>query len=318
MAVNLDNRAQWKADVRASVLAFNKWFLSSAPEVFRDQRQDAREKARVALKETVNLTEIGTSVLEHHPGILTVLRMSTCPPLARDRLANLADTSRTLIVRMEKHGTLPTRSGRIDVIPQLARIGSTISSLIDRDIFPWIHDGRTPNNDEVQLAAIILADRLTGAMANPVIRNAQETRQIDCIAKWLSRRHYRRISASDPALMPPGTFSFRVYVDGWLSVDGSETVRIPVDIAIKPFDSAPQDLPLLVEAKSAGDFANVNKRRKEEATKVGQLRHRYGRHVHYILFLGGYFDRNYLGYMAALGVDWVWEHRVGDFAEFGL
>jgi hypothetical protein len=32
------------------------------------------------------------------------------------------------------------------------------------------------------------------------------------------------------------------------------------------------DLPLLIEAKSAGDSTNVNKRRKEEATKMSQLR----------------------------------------------
>ena len=32
------------------------------------------------------------------------------------------------------------------------------------------------------------------------------------------------------------------------------------------------ELPLLIEAKSAADFTNVNKRRKEEATKMNQLR----------------------------------------------
>ena len=49
-------------------------------------------------------------------------------------------------------------------------------------------------------------------------------------------------------------------------------VNIPVDAAIMPKDAQPGDLPLFVEAKSAGDFTNVNKRRKEEATKIGQLR----------------------------------------------
>ena len=80
----------------------------------------------------------------------------------------------------------------------------------------------------------------------------------------------------------------------------------------------PGDLPLFVEAKSAGDFTNVNKRRKEEAAKAGQLRRRHGTEARFILFLGGYFDTGYLGYEAAEGIDWVWEHRIDDFLEFGL
>lgn len=67
---------------------------------------------------------------------------------------------------------------------------------------------------------------------------------------------------------------------------------------------------MLVEAKSAGDFTNINKRRKEEATKTNQLRRTYGTDVRFILFLCGYFDSGYLGYEAAEGIDWVWEHRI--------
>ena len=69
---------------------------------------------------------------------------------------------------------------------------------------------------------------------------------------------------------------------------------------------------------SAGDFTNVNKRRKEEAAKAGQLRRRLGPRARFVLFLGGYFDSGYLGYEAAEGIDWVWEHRIDDFGEFGL
>ena len=70
------------------------------------------------------------------------------------------------------------------------------------------------------------------------------------------------------------------------------------------------------EAKSAGDFTNTNKRRKEEAQKINQLRHTYGDDIEFILFLCGYFDSGYLGYEAAEGIDWVWEHRIDDLQEF--
>ena len=56
----------------------------------------------------------------------------------------------------------------------------------------------------------------------------------------------------------------------------------------------------------------MNKRRKEEATKVRQLRYTYGEGIEFILFLCGYFDSGYLGYEAAERIDWVWEHRTDD------
>ena len=99
---------------------------------------------------------------------------------------------------------------------------------------------------------------------------------------------------------------------------GVKTVMIPVDIVIKPRGATPRDLPMFVEAKSAGDFTNVNKRRKEEAAKAAQLRRRFGSHARFVLFLGGYFDSGYLGYEAAEIIDWVWEHRIDGFEDFGL
>ena len=75
---------------------------------------------------------------------------------------------------------------------------------------------------------------------------------------------------------------------------------------------------MFFEAKSAGDFTNTNKRRKEEAIKIAQLRNTYGSDVSFNLFLCGYFDSGYLGYEAAEGIDWVWEHRVDDMALFGI
>ena len=95
-------------------------------------------------------------------------------------------------------------------------------------------------------------------------------------------------------------------------------INLPVDAVVMPKGAGTGALPLLIEAKSAGDFTNVNKRRKEEAAKMSQLRRTYGLDVRFILFLCGYFDSGYLGYEAAEGIDWVWEHRIDDLREFGL
>jgi type II restriction enzyme len=85
-----------------------------------------------------------------------------------------------------------------------------------------------------------------------------------------------------------------------------------------PRNARPGDLPILFEAKSAGDFTNTNKRRKEEAVKMAQLRSTYGSKVQFNLLLCGYFDSGYLGYEASEGIDWVWEHRIDDLLLFGI
>ena len=123
--------------------------------------------------------------------------------------------------------------------------------------------------------------------------------------------------------MEPGTYSFRMNVQvghgtSKKTKDSGHAVNIPVDAVIMPLTAKKGDLPLLIEAKSAGDFTNTNKRRKEEAQKVTQLRKTYGEKIRFGLFLCGYFDSGYLGYEAAEGIDWVWEHRIDDLAKYGI
>lgn len=154
-------------------------------------------------------------------------------------------------------------------------------------------------------------------MANPIVRNAQEQRQLALIGDYLEKRGYRKQAhpAGSPlSKMEPGTYSFRMN----LAVGKKVKVNIPVDVVIQPKKPRKDRLPVLIEAKSAGDFTNTNKRRKEEATKVHQLQAMYGENVQFVLFLCGYFGSDYLGYEAAEGIDWIWEHRIDDLEKLGL
>lgn len=45
---------------------------------------------------------------------------------------------------------------------------------------------------------------------------------------------------------------------------------------------------------------------------MNQLRDTYGNNVQYVLFLCGYFDTPFQGYVASEEIDWVWEHRISD------
>ena len=320
MAVNRDKPDRWKADIEQSVDMYNNWFIRFAPEAYRTTRFQTTIDVKATLKATENLTDIDVELLRANPSILPTLRMATCPPLAVDRLIGLAGVPANLVKVMEKDGKLPPRMSRQEVDSALGKVAAVIQKMADKDILVWLEWGDAPSEQERYRAATILADRLCGAVANPIIRNAQEKRQLDAIAAWLEDRGYANLPAGGQRSydnMEPGTFSFRMNVPA--EQEGTDRqVNIPVDAVIMPQAARPRDLPLLVEAKSAGDFANVNKRRKEEAAKMSQLRQSYGEDVKYILFLCGYFDSGYLGYEAAEGIDWVWEHRIGDLEEFGL
>jgi hypothetical protein len=140
---------------------------------------------------------------------------------------------------------------------------------------------------------------------------------LEYVGRFLKAKGYvhQPPSAGRPLTeMKRATFTFRLNV----VVGRERKVTIPIDIVIQPKVPRPSLLPILIEAKSAGDFTNVNKRRKEEATKMHQLWATYGDGVDYVLFLCGYFDAGYLGYEASEGIDWVWEHRIEDLDKLGI
>lgn len=320
MAVNRDKPDRWKEDIAQSVDMYNDWFIHFAPEAYRTTRVQTTSAVAATLKATRNLMDVGIELLKANPSVLPALRMSTCPPLAVDRLIGLAGVSGNLVKVMEKYNRLPPRMSQPELDRDLEKIGEIIERMADPDVFVWLGRSDDPSEQELYRAATIVADRLCGAVANPIIRNAQEKRQLAAIGAWLTALGYRNLPAGEGVKfgeMQPGTFSFRLNVP--IEQEGKgKMLNIPVDAVVMSKTARPGDLPLLIEAKSAGDFTNVNKRRKEEATKMNQLRRTYGKDVRFILFLCGYFDSGYLGYEAAEGIDWVWEHRINDLREFGL
>jgi len=315
MAINADKPQQWKKDIAASVDLFNQWFIKFAPKTYRDTRLKTTEFVAEALTLTNDLRSITPEVLAAHPKVLPTLRMSTAPPLARDRLVGLAYTSKNLVLVMEA-GSIPPRMDKKVLGAELANICATIEQLLDRDIFPWLEGGGSPSETEKYRASTIVADRLCGAMADPIVRNAQEQRQLALIEAYLKGKGYTKKPPVGPLVdMEPGTFAFRVNVP----VGSVRKVNIPIDAVIQPkVRRKGKKIPILIEAKSAGDFTNTNKRRKEEATKIHQLTATYGDDAKLVLFLCGYFDSGYLGYEAAEGIDWVWEHRIDDLIKLGI
>jgi hypothetical protein len=320
MPINANKTDQWKADTRASVDQFNQWFMKFAPRAYRDTRKKTIESVEQGLALTKDLTTITPDVIKANPGILPTLRMSTCPPLARDRLIGLADSTKNFVGCLEE-GKLPRLLSKELLEEHLGKITRILSRMLDVDIFPWLEEKRKPTKEERYRSSTIVADRLCGAVAEPIVRNAQEKRQLALIEKYLTERGYKL--KAHPAATPlnemePGTFCFRMNVLVKPSKADAKTVKIPIDAVIQPKKAKLPHLPILIEAKSAGDFTNVNKRRKEEAIKITYLKATYGDDVKFVLFLCGYFDAAYLGYEAAEGIDWIWEHRTQDLDQLGI
>lgn len=214
MPINADKPQIWKADIAKSVDFYNHWFMQFAPKAYRTTRVSTTKEVESALKLTENLTDISPEVLRTNPAVLPMLRRATAPPIARDRLIGLAGVAPNLVRSMEIGKRIPSqmRKGLLD--SDLVKIGQTIMKLADQDIFTWLKPRRTPSVKDIHRAATIVADRLCGAVADPIIRNAQEQRQLAAVKYWLLGRGYRYVESRHLKVdsLSAGTFSFRFNV----------------------------------------------------------------------------------------------------------
>lgn len=215
MPINADKPHLWKADIIRSVDYYNDWFMRFAPDVYREQRARQASIVEHELKRIDYLRAITPIFLKEHPSVLPVLRMATAPPLARDRLIGLAYVSSNLVYSIEgKEGRpsgIPPRMRGEQLMEELGRICDVVKELADVDLFSWLASSREPSTEESYRAATILADRLCGSIADPIIRNAQEKRQVAAIRNWLEAQGYSYFHSSlvaDITQISPGSYTF--------------------------------------------------------------------------------------------------------------
>src|SRR4030067_2259258 len=164
MKLNADKPHLWKADVERSIDFYNDWFLRFAPTTYRAQRKVRTKEVREAFELTDNLRTIAPEFLMQNPSVLPMLRMSTAPPVARDRLMGLSRTSKNWIDSMEgtdgKPSRIPPRIRKIDAHEALSRICDIIHELIDREPFPWLDRKDKTKADKLERATTVMADAL--------------------------------------------------------------------------------------------------------------------------------------------------------------
>jgi hypothetical protein len=320
MPVNADKPHVWKADVAQSADGYDDWYLRHAPQAYRDARNEVADRVEEILRLTGNLTAVTPDALRQDPKMLATLRMMTDPPVARDTLVGITHASSVLVTAMERDGHIPAQLFDTVVDADLQKIGDTIMRLADRDIFSWLEGNYHLTGVQIRRAATIVADRLCLSSADTIVREAQKRRQLAAVKTWLNGRGYGLVESGRSLgfdRMTPGTFSFGLNVPV-MHAGKATPGAMPIDVAVMPQQSNTGDVPLLLDARSSGDYTKSNRRRIEDAAKLAYLRGTYGANVRLVLFLSGYFDSGYLGYIAAEGIDWVWEHRVNDMAQLDL
>lgn len=314
---------EWRKDTIKSVDRYNDWFTSFSPKAYQDQKEDQADIVEDTMEKTDYFQNITADFLKENPLSIQTLRQATAPPLARDRLIGLAGVKNNLVESMEETNRhdprVPPRMDDKTLVSQLQSVRDVIEDMIDRDICPWLEREDDPEEEEVRRAANVIADRLCRMSSDPIIRNAQETLQREKIEEWIQDRGYIEVESSkisDMDDLRPGEYTFGCIVR--VENDDGDPTNLPMDCIVKPIEAKKEDNPIFIEMKSAGDFTNPNKRRKEEAEKIENLRREFGEDVTFVLFLHGYFDRKYLRHEARAGLDWVWEHRTEDLASLGL
>jgi len=82
---------------------------------------------------------------------------------------------------MELNRRISPNMDEATVMEELGKVGAMIRKLVDGDISPWLENEHQPREEEIHRAATVVADRLCGAVADPIVRNAQEKRQLASI-----------------------------------------------------------------------------------------------------------------------------------------
>lgn len=309
--MNANSPDRWEEDrVRARDEIVDWLAITVNTEELRNEYEGSASEALDLLRQTFDISKS----IRISPQILPILRSWTRRDIGTSQFATFVDLGESVLRQIEASRKAPPEDF-------IERAGRLIEIELDYGLLPWLKEKRSPSTAEQTRATVVAADRILRRRSATNLRYLHEPRQLTKLADLLDDLDYREHKFSqlvDPLHdVPPGTYSFRCNVSG-LTSEGLE-LKQNVDVLIKPHKADKNELPIFVEAKSMTDEVNPNKRQKEEAQKVNNLKRmwemRNPKPVVYVLLLGGTVPRRYLEVEAGSGLDWVWEHRVEDLRQ---
>ncbi len=305
--MNSGTPSNWEADRVQAREEIISWLQkdSESSQLRIELEKKSREIINL-LSSTLNIGE----TLTREPSSLKVLRALTKRDVGISQFATFTGFGGEVIKKIE-NGKL----GSPDFIYQASQL---IEIELDRALVPWLSEARQPSEEEVARSVLISADRILRRITSTELRYQHEPRQLEKLENFLKDEGF--VEQKFSTLVNPlhdvraGSYAFRMNVNGMTS-EGL-ILKQNVDVLIKPLGVGLESLPIFMEAKSMTDEVNPNKRQKEEAQKLNNLKRMWeassGQKVIYVLLIGGTVPRRYLQVEAGSGIDWVWEHRVSD------
>jgi hypothetical protein len=305
--INAHKGQRWIVDLSAARDATDEWYMRSGRLAYETARRATVDEVTEVLRATDDLRRIEPDLLRQSPAALTTLRMSTAPPVARDRLAGLSRTERPLLTALEQD-RLPSRLSASELDAQLSRVCAVLAQMLDRDLFDWLEQDRPAEDPERTFAATLIADRRCESVGESILRQAERERQARALARWLDARGYTEHVGSVSDLQAGG------YRLGPVGLDAASTLgERTVDAVIRPRDPRGHTHQIVLRSvpravgsvgfSPVGLSAAATGARSDETT---------------VLLLVGVADQRFLRQGAAAGLDWIWEHRLDDLALVGL
>lgn len=129
----------------------------------------------------------------------------------------------------------------------------------------------------------------------------------------LGYREASQLRDADMCNNQPGTYA----IDVSLPFAMAEDAILPVSVHVRPHSTQGGWKSLLLDVGSAQDAREALSDRARFIQKRRAIEMTYGESVRYVLMLGGTYDAGCFGMLAAEGIDWVWQHRVGDLEQLG-
>lgn len=304
--MNAKSSHKWEDDRSLAKEEIINWLAITAST--KNSRSIIESEISQRLNKLASLNSIEKSILLDQK-ILTGLRSLTRRDIGTSQIATFLGVGTSMYEAIER--------GDKSVESILSDVVSLLEKELDESLATWILEKRNPSKDELSRSVIVAADRILRRSTSTELRYKHEPRQLDKLKTFLRSRNFVEVSSTgiaDPRNdMEPGTYAFRVNIDG-TTIDGV-TLKQNVDTLIMPISKSNNVLPIFLEAKSMTDEVNPNKRQKEEAQKVDNVRRRWqkpGERLNFLLLLGGTVPRRYLEVEAGSGLDWIWEHRIED------
>jgi hypothetical protein len=289
---------QFAADLAESKAIFRRERLEEPLEAYSEAFELVRDSVENLIEETVDLSLLEEKALEllKNPATLDAIRYLAGPPISRDDLETLVDTTSLAPTFLDNHP---------EVVELLVQ---TIKDALDRHRFPWVWDKREPTAPE-RHAAIIAS---TALIATQRVATARRTKgkkdQEEVVRQALLAYGLEEIKV--PGKSIPSTIHASAPKPGQFCGDETKLGGRKADLIVCLWDSRIMPIECKVSNSSINSLKRLN---AEAAAKAKGWIDDFGRRtIVPVAVISGVFKREYLEDAQDRGLTIYWSHKLDE------